>query len=103
MIKLAKAIDMMLFYCELFYIVYFEEILNHNTFPLLRGFELCSSNSNNCGGECWFSDTTNLQVINTKSNSIQFPLYAARMRQQNGFMQKTLEQAKLMSIVPLNT
>ena len=44
---------------ELFYINRHEEMLNYNIFPLLQMTELCSSFSNNCGGELRFSDTTN--------------------------------------------
>ena len=36
---------------ELFYIVWHEEILNHNTFPLLQVSKLCSSFFNNCSRE----------------------------------------------------
>ena len=41
---------------ELFYIVYHWEILNHNTFS-----ELHFLHSNNCGGELWYSDSTNMR------------------------------------------
>ena len=46
---------------EFFCIVWHEEMLNHNAFPLLEVFELYSSLSNNCGGEFWYSDMTNLR------------------------------------------
>ena len=44
--------------CELFYIVWYEVILNHDTFPLLQVSELCSSFSNIISSELWYSDTT---------------------------------------------
>ena len=50
---------------ELFYIVWQEEIY---TFPLLQVSKLCPSFSYNCGGEFWYSDTTNIQRKTFKSS-----------------------------------
>ena len=36
---------MLLIHCELFYIVKYKGILNHNTFPLLKVSESCSSHT----------------------------------------------------------
>ena len=47
--------------CELFYSVWHEEMLNHNTFLLLKGSELCSSFFNNSGSEFWYSHPTNIR------------------------------------------
>ena len=53
-IKFAQAINMfLLIRPQLFYIAWHAEILNHHTFPLLQVSELCSSFSNNCGGDFW--------------------------------------------------
>ena len=64
--KFAQTINMLLIHCELF--------LNYDTFSLLQESKLCFSHSN--GSEFWYSDMmkTNLQVINTKANSIQLSL-----------------------------
>ena len=63
---------------ELFYIVWRDEMLNYNTFPLLQESELCSSFSNNGGGEFWNSDTTNIQIPTFKS-SLSKPTCAGRV------------------------
>ena len=49
--KFVQAMSLFLIRHELSYIVLLEEILNHNTFPLLEVSELCFTQLNNCGGE----------------------------------------------------
>ena len=68
-VKFAQAINMfLLINCGLIYIVWHEEILNHNTFLLLHVFELCSLFTNNCGSDFCYSDTTNIRRPTFKSS-----------------------------------
>ena len=62
---------MLLIRHELSYIVYFAEILNHKTFPLLRVSELCSKFPNNCGSLFWYSYTTNIRRQTFKSSILK--------------------------------
>ena len=44
-----------LIYCKSFDIIWHEEILSYDTFPMLRVSKLCSSfTNNNSGGEFWY-------------------------------------------------
>ena len=43
-------------------------MFNHNSIPLLQVSELCSSFSNNCGGEVLYLDTTNIRRPTFKSS-----------------------------------
>ena len=56
----------MLIHRELFNIVWHEEILNQNTFPLLQESELYSLFSYNCGGEFWYLDIQIQQIYKDK-------------------------------------
>ena len=46
-------------------------MLNHGTFPMLQVSKLCSLFSNNCGGEFWYSDMTNIWRPNFKSSILK--------------------------------
>ena len=53
-----------------FVYIWHEEMLNHNTFPLLQVPKYFYT-SHNCGGEFWYSDTTNKWTQTFKSTIVK--------------------------------